>query len=109
MWCRQLEADPRVSVCVEAMEPVAGHVEVDGRAEVLKGPDFDIWPISAQLVDKYVGRNNPDNAQAVAAFLANMKTEPRLLIRIVPEVWRAIDMRVYRGKRADRELSPERP
>jgi hypothetical protein len=33
-----------------------------------------------------------------------MQTEPRLLIRITPEVWRAIDMRVYEGKRADRNF-----
>jgi hypothetical protein len=32
-----------------------------------------------------------------------MQTEPRLLFRLDPEVTRAIDMRVYRGKRADRE------
>jgi hypothetical protein len=31
-----------------------------------------------------------------------MRTEPRLLFRITPQVVRAIDMRVYRGKRADR-------
>ena len=33
-----------------------------------------------------------------------MQTEPRLLFRLVPEVWRAIDMRVYQGKRADRDF-----
>ena len=32
-----------------------------------------------------------------------MQTEHRLLFELVPEVTRAIDMRVYRGKRADRE------
>jgi len=30
-----------------------------------------------------------------------MRTEPRLLFRLRPQVLRAIDMRVYRGKRAD--------
>ena len=33
-----------------------------------------------------------------------MQTEHRLLFELVPEVTRAIDMRVYRGKRADREF-----
>ena len=37
------------------------------------------------------------------AFFANMQTEPRILFRLDPEVWRAIDLSVYRGKRADRE------
>jgi hypothetical protein len=32
-----------------------------------------------------------------------MQTEHRLLLELVPEVRRAIDMRVYRGKRADRQ------
>jgi PPOX class probable F420-dependent enzyme len=96
VWCRQLQVDRRASLCIEALEPVAGHVGVDGHAEVKLPPDFDIWPISRQLVDKYV----PDAADA---FFANMRTEPRLLFRLVPEVWRAIDMTVYEGKRADRE------
>jgi hypothetical protein len=55
------------------------------------------------LAEKYVGRRDPANAQAVDAFFANMQTEPRLLFRLRPKVLRAIDMRVYRGKRADRE------
>src|SRR6478736_2949155 len=63
VWCRQLFADPRASLCVEALSPEAGR----------------------------------------DAFFANMQTEHRLLFELVPAVTRAIDMRVYRGKRADRE------
>jgi hypothetical protein len=37
-----------------------------------------------------------------------MRTEHRLLFRLEPEVSRAIDMRVYRGKRADREFQESR-
>ncbi|MDQ1518334.1 MAG: hypothetical protein QOE80_4164 [Actinomycetota bacterium] len=96
VWCRQLQRDPRASLCIEALQPVAGHVGVDGNVEAKLLPDFDIWPISRQLVDKYV----PDDPDA---FFANMRTEPRLLFRLTPEVWRAIDMRVYEGKRADRD------
>jgi PPOX class probable F420-dependent enzyme len=96
VWCRQLQRDPRASLCIEALQPVAGHVGVDGNVEAKLLPDFDIWPISRQLVEKYV----PDDPDA---FFANMRTEPRLLFRFTPEVWRAIDMRVYEGKRADRD------
>lgn len=103
VWCQQIKRDPRVSLCVEATEPVPGHVEFDGIAEVLTLPGFDIWPISRELAEKYVGRGDPGRAAEVDAFFANMQTEPRLLFRITPAVTRAIDMRVYRGKRADRE------
>lgn len=108
VWCRQLMADPRLSLCIEAGRPVPGHIDIDGRGDVLRQPDFDIWPISRRLAEKYVGRSDPANAAAVDAFVANMETEPRLLIRITPEVWRAIDMRVYRGKRADRQYQQAR-
>lgn len=101
VWCRQLFADPRASLCVEAMSPAAGHVGVDGTVTVHELPDFDIWPMSARLVDKYV--RQPVGDAAADAFLANMRTEHRLLFRLEPAVFRAIDMRVYRGKRADRE------
>ena len=30
VWCKQLFADPRASLCVEATAPVAGHVGIDG-------------------------------------------------------------------------------
>ncbi len=103
VWCQQIKRDPRVSLCIEAAEPVPGHVEFDGIAEVLALPGFDIWPISRELAEKYVGRGDPARAAEVDAFFANMQTEPRLLFRITPTVTRAIDMRVYRGKRADRE------
>jgi hypothetical protein len=38
-----------------------------------------------------------------------MRTEHRLLFRLEPEVLRAIDMRVYRGKRGDRDYQSRRP
>jgi PPOX class probable F420-dependent enzyme len=98
VWCKQLLADPRASLCIEAMAPVAGHVGADGIVTAHEPPRFDIWPISRRLVDKYVGPDKRD------AFFANMQTEHRLLFQLVPDVFRAIDMRVYRGKRADREF-----
>jgi PPOX class probable F420-dependent enzyme len=104
VWCKHLMHDPRVSLCIEASAPVSGHVGIDGIAEAMKLPGFDIWPISRELAEKYVGRGDPANAERVEAFFANMQTEPRLLFRISPQVVRAIDMRVYRGKRADRDF-----
>lgn len=103
VWCQQMQKDPRVSLCIEAGAPMAGHVGIDGTAVAYELPDFDIWPISRLLAEKYVGRRDPANDEAVDAFFANMQTEPRMLFRLEPEVWRAIDMSVYRGKRADRE------
>ena len=103
VWCQQIMRDPRVSLCVEAMAPVAGHIGIDGSAQVLKSDEFDIWPMSETLAQKYVGRRDSTNDGAVKAFVENMRTEPRLLIKITPEIWRAIDMRVYEGKRADRQ------
>ncbi len=104
VWCKQLLNDPRCSLCIEALSPVTGFASVDGIAEAHLLPDFDIWPISRRLVDKYVRRGNPKNEAAAVSFFANMQTEPRMLFRVRPEVRRAIDMRVYQGKRADREF-----
>jgi PPOX class probable F420-dependent enzyme len=103
IWCRQLARDPRASLCIESADPVMRHIEVDGRCARLSPPGFDIWPISRRLVEKYVGRGERANADAVEAFFANMQTEPRILFPLDPDVWRAIDLTVYRGKRADRE------
>jgi hypothetical protein len=102
VWCRQLLRDSRASLCIEAGDP-ARHVEIDGDCVPHLAEDFDIWPISRRLAEKYVGRGDPARAAEVDAFMANMRTEPRLLCRLDPRVWRAIDLTVYRGKRADRE------
>ncbi len=104
VWCRQIMHDQRVSLCIEASAPVSGHVEVDGDAFPVELPETDIWPISRELAEKYVGRGDPSRGPDVERFFANMQTEPRLLFRLEPSVWRAIDMRVYQGKRADREF-----
>ena len=103
VWCKQLFVDQRASLCIEAGGSSAGHVGVDGEVTIHELPEFDIWPISRRLVDKYVGTAQRD------AFFANMRTEHRLLFRLTPDVFRAIDMRVYRGKRADREYQARQP
>ena len=108
VWCQQLRADPRASLCIEATDPWTGHLGIDGRAEVFEPPAFDIWPISRLLVEKYLGRGDPAKKGAVEAFFTNLQTEPRLLFQLRPQSransLRAIDLRVYRGKRADREF-----
>ncbi len=102
VWCKQLMRDPRASLCIEATGEFAGHVGLDGRMNRRELPEFDIWPISRLLVEKYVGLGDPTRSRSVDDFVANMQTEHRLLFELVPEVRRAIDMRVYRGKRAER-------
>lgn len=97
VWCKQLFHDARASLCIEAVGAGAGHVGADGVVTVHEPAGFDIWPISRRLVDKYVPAAGRD------AFFANMQTENRLLFELVPQTLRAIDMRVYRGKRADRD------
>ena len=104
VWCRQLKRDPRASLCIQVSQPAARHYEADGRCTACELPDFDIWPISRRLAEKYIGRGDPGNAGAVDQFFSGMRTEPRLLFRLDPEVERAIDLTVYRGKRADREF-----
>jgi hypothetical protein len=107
VWCKQLFRDPRASLCIESGSPMTAHVEFDGVCEPRELPGFDIWPIARQLAEKYVGRRDPDNAEAADKFFANMQTEPRLLFRMTPSTVRAIDMRVYRGKREDRDFQAQ--
>src|SRR6478672_11865149 len=83
VWCKQLLVDGRASLCIEATAPLAGHVGADGTVSTHELPGFDIWPISRQLVDKYVPAEQRD------AFFGNMRTEHRLLFRLVPDVLRA--------------------
>lgn len=109
IWCKQLIADPRCSLCIETMVPVARHAEIDGDAQVLHPDAFDIWPVSLMLAEKYIGNTDPGSAERVQAFVNNMKKEPRLLFRVKPLVWRAIDLTVYRGKKADREYRKSVP
>jgi len=103
VWCKQLKRDRRASLCIEATGELAGHVGIDGHMVCRELPGFDIWPVSRLLVEKYVGLGNPSRASTVDDFVANMQTEHRLLFELVPEGRRAIDMRVYRGKRSERD------
>ncbi len=103
VWCKHIFHDPRVSLCIETSDPASRHVTVDCHAEPVEPDKHDIWPISTELAQKYIGSRPGATAADVEQFVANMKTEPRLLFRLRPEFWRAIDLTVYRGKRGDRE------
>ena len=98
MWCKQLFADPRASLCIEATAPVAGHVGVDGTVTVHELPDVDIWPMSR---GSSTSTSPPSTATPSSPTCA---PRHRLLFELRPDVVRAIDMRVYRGKRADRDF-----
>jgi len=98
-WCKHVFRDGRVSLCIEGAGPVAGYVAAECEAEPVEPKDTDIWPISTMLARKYVGARGDDDA--VEHFVANMRTEPRLLFRLRPLHWRAIDLTVYTGSRAD--------
>lgn len=98
-WCKHLLRDPRASLCIETRgDPVPGYAAVDCIAEPV---EQDIWPISEALARKYVGSRPGATEASVRQFVANMKTEPRLLFRLTPERWRCIDLTVYAGTRAD--------
>jgi hypothetical protein len=97
-WCKHLLVRPQVSLCITG-EGIPGYIAVDCSVEPVEPRDHDIWPVATRLTEKYVGaRSGPE---AAARFLANMRTEPRLLFRLTPETWRAIDLTVYTGNRGD--------
>jgi hypothetical protein len=97
-WCKHISADPRVSLCIQG-DGIPGYVAVDCRAEPVHPKDFDIWPVATRLAMRYVGHRSGE--EAALKFVANMRTEPRLLFRLTPENWRCIDLTVYTGTRAD--------
>lgn len=101
LWCRQLIADPRASLCIESTSPISGHVGLDGVCEPLFREEHDIWPMTRRLLEKYSGATDVAAATDVDTHLASLRNEPRMLFRMRPDVVRAIDMRVYRGKRSD--------
>src|SRR5438874_1359487 len=72
VWCKHIFHDGRVSLCIEATDPVARYVAVDCTADPVEPKDTDIWPVSRLLAEKYVGGAGGN----VDAFIANMQTEP---------------------------------
>ena len=97
-WCQHLLVRPQASLCITG-EGVRGYIAVDCQVEPIEPHAHDIWPMATRLAEKYVGsRSGP---AATARFVANMRTEQRLLFRLTPHAWRAIDLTIYTGSRGD--------
>ena len=92
VWCRHLLNEPRMSLCVEPSSSLSQHVRIDGRAEPYHSPEFDVWPIHRQIAEKYVRQGDPANDEAVERFFAMLQSETRMLFKVTPESWRAIDL-----------------
>ena len=78
---RHILRDPRVTLCIDEVETLKTLI-VEGRATI---QEDDIWPITQQIVEKYV---QPEH---VAERLARFRTEPRVLIVVQPEKWLSWD------------------
>ena len=91
-WVRHLQNDPRMSLCIDVEGPPAKHVGIDGAVEVLSGADADPWPIMRRLVEKYVGRGDPANDEAVDQYMETTSSMTPILFKVTPKRWRAIDL-----------------
>ena len=91
-WVRHLQQDPRMSLCIDVEGPPAKHVGIDGTVEVLSGADTDPWPIMRRLVEKYVGRGDPANDEAVDQYMESTQSMTPVLFKVTPTRWRAIDL-----------------
>ncbi len=91
-WVRHLQRDPRMSLCIDVEGPPAMHVGIDGTAELLTAAETDPWPLMRQLVEKYVGRGDPANAEAVEGYLESTRSMSPILFKATPTRWRTIDL-----------------
>ena len=91
-WCRHLLNDPRMSLCIDVEGPPAKHVGIDGTVEHSTGDDAEIWPIMRRLVEKYVGRGDPANDEAVEQYMETTRSMTPILFKVTPSRWRAIDL-----------------
>ena len=72
--------------------PPALHVGIDGTVEVLSEGEVDPWPIMRRLVEKYVGRGDPVNDEAVEQYMESTRSITPMLFKVTPTRWRAIDL-----------------
>ena len=91
-WVRHLQNDPRMSLCIDVEGPPAKHVGIDGTIEHSTEADADPWPIMRRLVEKYVGRGDPANAEAVDQYMNSTRSMSPVLFKVTPTAWRAIDL-----------------
>jgi PPOX class probable F420-dependent enzyme len=77
-----IKRDPRVTLCIDDATKVKT-VIVEGRAEIIEN---DIWGPTRMILEKYVDKDQ------VEARLAQLRTEPRVLIIVHPEKWISWDL-----------------
>ena len=73
---RNLQRDPRISVCIYDPPVASSYVVITGTATC---HDQDIWDEARRIIARY---RAPDE---VDGYLARWKTEPRVLITVTPE------------------------
>ena len=91
-WVRHLQYDPRMSLCIDVEGPPARHVGIDGTVEHLTENETDPWPIMRQLVERYVGRGDPANDEAIDQYMESTRSISPILFKVTPTAWRAIDL-----------------
>ena len=84
IWCKHLLNNDAMSFCIDTAGPPPQHVGVDGTVEPYMPDEFDIWPIMRRIVEKYVGRGDPANDEAVEGYLTMMQSEVRMLFKVTP-------------------------
>ena len=73
---RNLQRDPRISVCIYDPPAASNYVVISGTAT---WNDQNIWDEARRIIERY---RAPDQ---VDEYLARWKTEPRVLITVTPE------------------------
>ena len=91
-WCKHLQDDPRMSLCIDVEGPSAKHVGIDGTVEYSSEEDADPWPILRRLVERYVGRGDPANDEAVEQYMESSRSMTPMVFKVTPKQWRAIDL-----------------
>jgi PPOX class probable F420-dependent enzyme len=73
---RNLQHDPRISVCIYDPPVASNYVVISGTATC---DDQDIWDEARRIIERYRAPNEVDD------YLARWKTEPRVLVTVTPE------------------------
>ncbi len=73
---RNLQRDPRISVCIYDPPVASNYVVISGTATC---NDQDIWDEARRIIERYRAPNEVDD------YLARWKTEPRVLVTVTPE------------------------
>ncbi len=103
IWCRQIMQDSRVSLCIEAGAPVSGHVEVDGDAFPVELPRLRHLARFARTCRKVRRPRRPGSQTPTSsASSPTCRRNRGSSFASNRPYWRAIDMRVYQGKRPPR-------